>query len=110
MKIRFLVSSILIACSASAWAQSNITLYGIVDTGVHYIDAGGGSRYNLASGISEGSRIGFKGTEDIGQGLKAIFTLEARFEADTGGIGNGYPTSNQGVALLRGVPGGLIPG
>jgi predicted porin len=85
-----------------AWAQTNVTLYGVVDTGVHIANTGAGTQYNLASGISDGSRFGIKGTEDLGGGFKAIFNLEARFEADTGANTNGYPTSNVGEALFTG--------
>jgi hypothetical protein len=43
---------------------------------------------HIASGIMEGSRFGLRGTEDIGGGYKAIFTLENRFELDTGSVSN----------------------
>jgi hypothetical protein len=42
----------------------------------------------IASGIMEGSRFGLRGSEDIGGGYKAIFTLENRFELDTGSVTN----------------------
>jgi predicted porin len=47
-----------------------------------------GSVSTIASGIMEGSRFGLRGTEDIGGGYKAIFTLENRFELDTGSVSN----------------------
>lgn len=88
--------------STPSWAQSNFTLYGLLDSGVHIANTGDGSQVNLASGIAEGSRIGFKGTEELGNGFKAVFTLESRFEVDTGRNANGYPTSNVGTALFTG--------
>ena len=68
---------------------ANVTLYGIVDVGVQHVTGiKGGSITQVASGIMEGSRWGLRGTEDLGGGYKAIFTLENRFEADTGGLSN----------------------
>jgi predicted porin len=64
-------------------AQSSVTLYGILDTGVEYLSAApaaGGKSANLyreTSGSHVSSRFGFKGVEDLGGGLKAIFTLES---------------------------------
>jgi predicted porin len=76
--------------SATLSAQSaNVTLYGIVDVGVqHVTGVRGGNVTSVASGIMEGTRFGLRGTEDIGNGFKAIFTAEARVEGDTGGVGN----------------------
>ena len=77
------------AMSHSFAQTANVTLYGIVDVGVqHVTGVKGGSVTQLASGIMEGSRWGLRGTEDLGGGYKAIFTLENRFEADTGGLSN----------------------
>jgi general bacterial porin, GBP family len=102
MKLHSCAALLGLACSAPAWAQTNFTVYGLIDTGVHIANTGNGSQANLASGIAEGSRIGFKGTEELGNGFKAIFTLESRFEADTGGNMNGYPTADVGTSLLTG--------
>jgi predicted porin len=71
--------------ASAVYAQSTVQLYGIVDAGVTRVSGlEGGSLTTVSSGIMEGSRWGLKGTEDIGGGYKAIFTLESRFEADTG--------------------------
>lgn len=60
-------------------AQSNVTLYGIMDTGVARIDNVNGSNVNLVrSGNLLTSRFGFRGTEDLGDGLKAIFGHHTR--------------------------------
>jgi predicted porin len=79
-------------------------MYGLVDAGVHIANTGNGSQTNLASGIADGSRLGFKGSEDLGGGYKAVFNLEMRFETDTGASGNGYPTADIGTALTTGLP------
>ncbi len=75
---------------SAAQAQSaNVTLYGVVDVGVQHVKgARGGGVTSVASGIMEGTRFGIRGTEDIGNGLKATFTIEARVEGDTGGVSN----------------------
>lgn len=73
-----------------AHAQSTVTLYGILDQGIEYTtNQKGGHSIAMASGILQGSRWGFKGAEDLGGGMKAIFTLENGFDAGTGKLGQG---------------------
>ena len=77
----------IISCGAQA--QSSVTIYGIVDSSVRYStneNAAGGSKVQLAGGPLSGSRIGFKGTEDLGGGLSALFSLETGFGTDTGAL------------------------
>jgi len=79
-------------CAAPACAQSSVTLYGIIDTGVVYQSSstslgstsGGHSVTKLATGIWAGDRIGFKGTEDLGGGNHALFTLESGYNGTNG--------------------------
>src|SRR5476649_1549406 len=82
-----------VSCIASpAFAQSSVTLYGIVDTALVYANnqgslgstSGGHPVTKLASGIWAGDRFGLKGTEDLGGGTKAIFQLESGFNLDNG--------------------------
>ena len=82
------LAAIALAASFGAQAQSSVTLYGIVDMFVQY---GKGDSTTLAvqSGGVSSSRLGFKGTEDLGGGLKANFQLEQGILADTGALGNG---------------------
>lgn len=71
----------------SASAQPNVTFYGIVDVGPVYTNfkrAGAGTLLSLDSNGSQGSRFGFHGKEDLGDGLSAQFVLENGFAADTG--------------------------
>ncbi|MFM0597454.1 porin [Paraburkholderia dilworthii] len=76
--------------STSAFAQSSVTLYGIVDNGITYVsNSGGKSLWGAASGTNLGSRWGLKGSEDLGAGLKAIFALENGFNSYTGKLGQG---------------------
>lgn len=78
--------------AGAAQAQSSVTLYGIVDTGIGYqsnsaslgATSGGKSVTKMINGIWAGSRFGLKGNEDLGGGLKAIFVLEEGFNSATG--------------------------
>lgn len=83
-----LVAVALAFAFPAAFAQSAVTLYGIVDVGVERLDAGNVSGTRLQSGISQGSRWGLRGSENLGGGYSAIFTLESRLEADTGLVTN----------------------
>src|SRR3954464_10193739 len=84
MKKSLLALAVLTAVSGGAFAQSSVTLYGKVDLGLVY-DAGGaaGKSVRVSSGVTGGSRIGFKGVEDLGGGTKASFQLETGFFADS---------------------------
>jgi GBP family porin len=104
MRLKLLAALIGTGLAAPVLAQSNITIYGIADTGIQVSRFGNGTQYNLASGIADGSRLGFKGTEDIGGGYKAIFTLEARVELDTGSQSNTYLSSGVNQSLTQGLP------
>ncbi|MBU9511677.1 porin [Burkholderia multivorans] len=71
-----------------AHAQSAVTLYGLIDAGIAYTNnANGASLWRMTSGPINGSRIGFRGTEDLGGGLKALFVLENGFNANNGALG-----------------------
>ncbi|MFL9880122.1 porin [Herbaspirillum rhizosphaerae] len=94
MKKSLLALAVLGAFAGAAQAQSSVTIYGIVDTGITYTSkavtpAGGtntGSKFAVNSGTIQGSRIGFKGVEDLGGGLNAVFQLETGFTNDNGGL------------------------
>ncbi|WP_229419326.1 porin [Pseudoduganella dura] len=81
-------AAMLLMCgAAAAQAQTSVTLYGIVDAAV--VGESGGSAGHVAkvtSGAASASRIGFRGTEDLGNGLAAIFTLETGTRIDTGEV------------------------
>lgn len=92
MKNRILAGALL--CSGSAFAQSSVTLYGLMDAGVTYTNnvaasTGHGSAVQFISGSSQGDRWGLKGSEDLGSGLKAIFQLENGFVLSNGQLGQG---------------------
>lgn len=72
------------ALSAPAFGQQ-VTVYGLMDVGVtHVSNQGGDSTTKLSSGELQQSRLGFRGTEDLGGGLQAFFNLEHGLSADTG--------------------------
>jgi predicted porin len=94
--------SALMLLSGLAHAQSSVTLYGIADAGLAYTsNAGGKHQYVMTSGGENGDRWGLKGIEDLGAGLKAIFTLEAGYNIGTGTIGqNGTEFGRQAFVGL----------
>jgi predicted porin len=87
-----------------ALAQTSVQVYGIADAGVMW-QRGGPTK--IISGGADGSRLGVKGSEELGRGLKAIFNLEARVELDTGLQVPTLINENQGYYLTRGM--GALP-
>lgn len=77
------------ATAGGAWAQStsSVTLFGVTDAYVRYVKTGSASTTQLGSGGESTSRFGFRGTEDLGGGLKAGFWLESQVGVDTGSVG-----------------------
>lgn len=76
--------------SGAAFAQTNVTVYGIADVAWEYYGSGQADGQKSTNKISDGgqdaSRVGFKGTEDLGNGLSAFFQLEQRFNLDATGV------------------------
>lgn len=90
MKKKLLAFAALAAIAGAASAQSAVSIYGLLDMAL--IQEGGGSAgtvTKVTSGVTGGSRIGFKGTEDLGNGMSAVFLLESGFQMDTGAMGQG---------------------
>ena len=87
MKKTLIALAVLGAAAGVAHAQSNVTIYGIVDTG--FIKESG---KDIRMGENVNNRIGFRGVEDLGSGMKATFELEKRFELADGTLkeSNGY--------------------
>lgn len=90
MNKKIIAGAVLTIASSAAFAQSSVTIYGLLDAavtatrGVTGDDGQKHSRVGLDSGGMSSSRIGFKGTEDLGGGTSAIFNLEAGFNVDNG--------------------------
>lgn len=79
-----LIALAAVAASGAAMAQSSVTLYGVVDTSVGYVK-GAESVSGLLNNGTASSRLGFRGVEDLGNGLKAEFVLEGAVSPDDGG-------------------------
>ncbi|MFG6488923.1 porin [Roseateles sp. BYS78W] len=88
MKKASLAVAVLAASTSAAWAQSSVTLYGIVDAAVRYTsnaNPGTSTKTMVPGGMSQ-SRLGVNVTEDMGGGLKALVNMEHRFASDTGAV------------------------
>ncbi len=96
MKINSIAAAALLLIAGAASAQSNVTIYGLVDVGVQksngiatsatWINGPATKAYTVAQ--SKVSRLGFRGNEDLGSGLSAQFQIEHRFNPDTGAQNN----------------------
>lgn len=87
-----IIAASLFGTTALAYAQSSVTLYGIVDTGVQFYNhaATGGSVVGMPTNTGEvPSRFGLKGSEDLGGGYRSFFVLENGFAANTGALNYG---------------------
>lgn len=92
MKQHLLGAALLGALSATAMAQSTVAVYGSIDAGLRNltnVDAAGDSKLTMGSnGTFRSNRLGFKGSEDLGGGMKANFVLESGFNTATGALNN----------------------
>jgi predicted porin len=115
MKKSLLALAVLGSVAGVAQAQSSVTIYGLIDTGISFnsnvakTTGGTGSKFALNSGIINGSRIGFKGVEDLGGGLSAVFQLENGFTTDDG-KDNGGLFQRKAVVGLSGGFGTVLAG
>jgi predicted porin len=98
MNKTLIVAAAAASFATVAHAQSSVTLYGVLDAGITYqsnvrpaAGQAGKSLWSMGSGIDQ-SRFGLRGSEDLGGGLKAIFTLESGFN-----LGNGRFSNNNGM-------------
>jgi predicted porin len=93
MKRPLLATLICCAAGAAVADNTNVTMYGLIDMGYSWrgdnYNGALGSRSAFDSGEFSGTRLGFKGDESLGDGWKAVFTLEAGIAADTGGLNQG---------------------
>ncbi|RDV00602.1 porin [Trinickia dinghuensis] len=88
--------------ATSAFAQSSVTLYGIIDVGVQYAsNAGGHAQTQETSGMFNGNRFGLRGDEDLGSNWHALFQLENGFNGNNGTFGQGTSASGSTAAVTR---------
>ncbi|WP_235844880.1 porin [Cupriavidus agavae] len=92
MKMKLFAAAVAALAAGGAYAQSSVTLYGVVDAGIEYQNhqpnaagqTGSHDVTRLSSGNMSGSRWGLRGVEDLGGGLKGVFVLESGFNVDAG--------------------------
>lgn len=86
-----------------AGAQSNVTIYGLIDLTVrHSTNAGSTGANAVSDGAYTGSRLGFRGTEDLGGGMRAFFTLEQGLAPNTGMLQQATTTAGLGQSATTG--------
>jgi predicted porin len=118
MKKSLLALAVTGAFAGAAQAQSSVTVYGVYDGGYAYTSkeetaVAGTKTNNTVSGFQGGqaasSRLGFRGTEDLGKGLSAVFNLEVGITSGDGSLGVGASTTNpagqQGTGVRTAVVG-----
>lgn len=112
MKYKILAAALVSSLPLLAQAQSSVTVYGVVDASVGIQDrdvAGEDSTFVVQSGTQSTSRVGFRGTEDLGNGLKALFNIEAGLATDTG-AGDSTLFQRRAVVGLQGAFGTVTVG
>ena len=107
---KILIGGLLIAGGASAFAQSSVTVYGVADTFLGFAK-GTAKDTRLADGGNVASQLGFRGKEDMGGGMSAVFTLEGGFNQDSG-VGNipgpGFTFTRQSFVGVEGTSWGSL--
>ncbi|HSW16685.1 MAG TPA: porin [Ramlibacter sp.] len=96
----------LMAATGAACAQSSLTIFGVMDASLTWgkgSGAGSADRLQVANGSYNSSRLGFRGTEDLGGGLSASFWLEAGVSNDDGRAGGSTSVGNQVSASSNGL-------
>src|SRR5690625_4200244 len=104
MKKTLLAAALAVGFAGVAQAETSVTLYGIIDTGIGYerqkapvatvdydgtdftvgVSDGKRTKTGIRNGVQSGNRWGLKGSEDLGNGLRAVFQLESGFDSSTG--------------------------
>lgn len=111
MQKKLIALAVAAAAAAPAFAQSNVTVYGVADAYYGRLSGTGYKSFNaINSGGLSGSRLGFKGAEDLSGGLKAIFEMEQAFDlTDGAGFGSANST-RQAYVGLAGSFGAVVAG
>jgi predicted porin len=111
MKKSLLALAALTAFAGAAYAQSSVTLFGIIDVNARRVDNGDvGTIKSLSTDGIASSRLGFRGIEDLGGGLRAGFWLEGAFGADSGCGGTGVGSACPAVTWQRRATVSLVGG
>jgi predicted porin len=86
MKKALIALAVLGLTGGAAVAQSSVTLFGVLDVNMRYTKSSGSTLKQLGTDGLNSSRLGVRGTEDLGGGLKAGFWLEGALNPDTGTV------------------------
>ncbi len=103
MQKKIIAVAVAALASTAAFAQTNVTVYGVVDVQQAFVKStnaaySGNNQQNVGRLDAHGNYIGFKGVEDLGNGLKAVFVYESAFGTDTGAGLTGTRDSYIGLA------------
>lgn len=113
MQKKIIALAIAGLASTAAFAQTNVTVYGVVDLGQALVKSTGGSNNSEQPIVSRldnnSSYVGFKGVEDLGNGLKALFQLESGYNSDSGDS-SGWGASRDTYVGLTGGFGTVVAG
>lgn len=103
MKKSLIALALMGAFSGAAFAQSNVTLYGILDVNYQRNDPNGpqATTSGINAGHQSGNRWGLRGSEALGKGMNAIFTVEQGFALDTGAASSTRAWHRQAWAGLQ---------
>lgn len=109
MKKSLLVAALIAGFAGAAHAETSVTLYGILDGGIGYQKVDGSfngvgvdqKKTGMIDGVSKGNRWGLRGTEDLGDGLQAVFVLESGFNLGTGDTSSDKLFHRQATLGLR---------
>ncbi|QNB16977.1 porin [Paraburkholderia tropica] len=104
----FTVCVALATHAGDAHAQSSVTLYGAIDTSIEITNPGAGYVARMDSGAYRGSRIGLRGAEDIGNGVKILFDLENGFGSGDGTYAVANTIFNRQAWIGLGTPYGTL--
>lgn len=100
MQKKIIALAIAAAVSAPAFADtSNVTVYGVANVSYDMTSTGGVAGFSSNKVSSNTSRLGLKGSEDLGDGLSAIWQIESLIAIDNSGAGNGLATRNTFAGL-----------
>lgn len=105
-----LALAVSIAMLSGTVIAADVTVYGVVDSGLYYTKASGSdATLEMASGITKGSRVGLRGKELLGNGYSVIFNLESGFTVDDGALDNtNNRLFNRGASLGVAAPWGKV--
>lgn len=102
MQKKIIALAVAALASSAAFAQTNVTVYGVADVGQAFVKSSGAAdgvnQASVGRLDSNSSYIGFKGVEDLGNGLKAVFVFESGVGTDTGGAFSGGRDQYVGLA------------